>query len=124
MAALGISIKPPSDSSRIAGKQEVILGRHLFAGESEFHQKIQASRLKHRIADRPNPDKSAYRNLAFFGPGGLIPIVLIGTPPLGVVAGGPAPAARVESRLDGTRRGDRQPQHCRRGIEMEGRKDE
>src|ERR1035441_2921405 len=42
----------------MVGYPEVILVRLLLASESEFSWKIAASRVKHRIADRPSPDKS------------------------------------------------------------------
>ena len=49
---------------RLVGKPEVILGRHFLAGESEFSWEIPASSVKYRIADRPSPDRSRYRNVA------------------------------------------------------------
>ena len=54
----------PAANSRIVGKLEVILGRRLLAGESEFSWEIPALRVKHRIAVRPNPVKSSAMKMA------------------------------------------------------------
>jgi hypothetical protein len=52
------------NSSRVIGYSEVILGRHLLAGEVEFSWEIPASRVKHRIAVQPSPVKAFWRNVA------------------------------------------------------------
>jgi hypothetical protein len=46
----------------MVGKLEVVLGRHLLAGESGFSWEIPASHMKHRNAGRPHPDKSGGLN--------------------------------------------------------------
>jgi hypothetical protein len=48
--------------TQIVGYPEVILGRHFLIGMSDFSWEIPASRVKHRIANRPSPEKPSYRN--------------------------------------------------------------
>ena len=58
---------------RMVGYSEVILGRDLLAGKLEICWGIPALQMNHRIAGRPPPDKSSYRNLALAGRQGSFP---------------------------------------------------
>jgi hypothetical protein len=49
----------------MVGTPQVILRRHLLAGESEYSWEISASSVKHRIADRPSPEKFYKRESGF-----------------------------------------------------------
>jgi len=55
-------------NSCVIGYPEIILGRDLPAGESESRLEIPASLLKHRIPNRPSPEKSDYRKLMTYYP--------------------------------------------------------